>query len=250
MPTRSGSNGGGDDNFAAAGGGAAAGAALLVLAAGALYYWRRAKRGAEKAQSDTAQMMVEQPEASVPREPAASARNEPEATMEGTGDEEAAATVGPASSTAATRIEDVRLELGRALGAARHDMSRAVERAEASKPRPGRRHRAASPTTSAPPAPAPPPPPVDKFENATYHWQNAAGAQCGPSSWAEYTTAHAEGDTHSGCLVFAAGVTEAWAVVRDVPGLVRHIKRPSRPRRPPPPMPRRGPPARTGPTGD
>ena len=41
-----------------------------------------------------------------------------------------------------------------------------------------------------------------------------------------------------------------WAVVRDVPGLVRHIKRPSRPRRPPPPMPRRGPPARTGPTGD
>ena len=250
MPTRSGSNGGGDDNFAAAGGGAAAGAALLVLAAGALYYWRRAKRGAEKAQSDTAQMMVEQPEASVPREPAASARNEPDAAAGGGGDEEATTTVGPASSTAAMRIEDVRLELGRALGAARHDMSRAVERAEASKPRPGRRHRSASPTTSTPPAPAPPPPPVDKFENATYHWQNAAGAQCGPSSWAEYTTAHAEGDTHSGCLVFAAGVTDAWVVVREVPGLVRHIKRPSRPRRPPPPMPRRGPPARTGPTGD
>ena len=190
-------------------------AALLVLAAGAMYYWRRAKRGEEKAQSDTAQMMVEQPEASVPREPAASDRNEPDAAAGGSGDEEAATTVGSASSTAAMRIEDVRLELGRALGAARHDMSRAVERAEASKPRPGRRHRAASPTTSAPPAPAPsPPPPVDKFENATYHWQNAAGAQCGPSSWAEYTTAHAEGDTHSGCLVFAAGVTDAWRVSR------------------------------------
>ena len=50
--------------------------------------------------------------------------------MDGSGDEEAAATVGPASSSAAMRIEDVRLELGRALGAARHDMSRAVERPE------------------------------------------------------------------------------------------------------------------------
>jgi hypothetical protein len=283
MPTRSGSNGGGDDNFAAAGGGAAAGAALLVLAAGALYYWHRAKRGAEKAQSNTGQMMAEQPEA-------ASAWSEPDAVAGGGGDEEVSTT---ASSTAAMRIEGVRIELGRALGAARYDMSRALARAEApgsrapvaSSRRDGgaypalRRYRTAKPTTSAPPpkseppvappathateapaieltprnivppppAPAvpepeaprpvvaPAPPPGMKFENATYHWQDAAGAQRGPSSWAEYKAAYAKGDTHLDCLVFADGVTDAWIVIRDVPGLARRVAPSPRPRPPPPP---------------
>ena len=301
MPTRSGSNGGGDDNFAAAGVGAAAGAALLVLAAGALYYWRRAKRGTGKAQSNTGQMMAEQPEA-------ASAWNEPDAAAGGGGDEEVATTVGPASSTAAMRIEGVRVELGRALGAARYDMSRALARAEAPGPRAPvassrrdggaypalRRYRTAKPTISAPPpkseppvappatqateapaieltprnivppppAPAvpepeaprpvvaPAPPPGMKFENATYHWQDAAGAQRGPSSFAEYKAAYAKGDTHLDCLVFADGVTDAWVVIRDVPGLARRVAPSPRPRPPPPPPRPRGTPAQTSSQGE
>ena len=59
----------------------------------------------------------------------------------------------PPRPTAAMRIEDVRLELGRALGAARHDMSRAVAGVHG---RPGRRHRTRVRGTRGPPS-APPP---------------------------------------------------------------------------------------------
>merc|ERR1719359_2655977 len=100
------------------------------------------------------------------------------------------------------------------------------------------------PAPPVPPPMAPPAPPSDpeaaRFENAQYHWQDAAGQQRGPSGWAEYKAAHAKGDTHAGCLVFAAGVAASWAVVRDVPGLAQRVAPP-----PPPAMPAAAPPMPT-----
>ena len=98
-------------------------------------------------------------------------------------------------------------------------------------------NRAAATQPAAAPPPLPPPlPPRDdpgaaRFENALYHWQDATGQPHGPSDWADYKAAFARGDTHAGCKVFAAGVAETWAVVRDVPGLAQRVTPRSMPER-------------------
>mmetsp|Transcript_30614 Transcript_30614/g.100385 ORF Transcript_30614/g.100385 Transcript_30614/m.100385 type:complete len:256 (+) Transcript_30614:142-909(+) len=70
--------------------------------------------------------------------------------------------------------------------------------------------------------------------NAEFHWQDTAGKQRGPSTWAEYEAALQSGETGSDSLVYAAGFVDEWKPVRDVPRLAKLVPPPAPP---PPPAP-------------
>ena len=60
------------------------------------------------------------------------------------------------------------------------------------------------------------------IRDAEFHWQDAAGSQRGPSTFAEYRRAIVEKETHRRCLVYAAGVTpdDAWKLLEELPELL------------------------------
>ena len=63
------------------------------------------------------------------------------------------------------------------------------------------------------------------------YYQDASGAQQGPTTWTEFRAAYDAGETHDNCLVFAHGVVDAWAAIGET--LFKDLLAP----RPPPPPP-------------
>ncbi|KAH8060463.1 hypothetical protein JL722_4560 [Aureococcus anophagefferens] len=71
--------------------------------------------------------------------------------------------------------------------------------------------------------------------NAEFHWQDTAGNQRGPSTWAEYEAALQSGETGPDSLVYADGFVDEWKPVRDVPRLAKLVPPPKVPPAPPAP---------------
>ncbi|KAH8060464.1 hypothetical protein JL722_4561 [Aureococcus anophagefferens] len=78
------------------------------------------------------------------------------------------------------------------------------------------------------------PPEVAKAE---FHWQDTAGNQRGPSTWASARLQ--SGETGPDSLVYADGFVDEWKPVRDVPRLAKLVPPPKVPPAPPAPPRRR-----------